>query len=123
MLNLDSEDENEVIIGCAGSAEIRAIIDTAREMKSGFCYEIFINDFPGGHSGVEIHKNLPNAIKFLAEFIYKNGGKIAEFSGGERINSIPAKAHAIAIFENEISLWHFTSVYDMSQKYRMEHDE
>lgn len=103
MLNLDSEDENEVIIGCAGSAEISTIIDTAREMKSGFCYEIFIDDFPGGHSGVEIHKNLPNAIKFLAEFVAKNGGKIVSFKGGERANSIPAKAYITAIFENEIS--------------------
>ena len=103
MLNLDSEDENEVIIGCAGSAEIRAIIDTAREMKSGFCYEIFIDDFPGGHSGIEIHKNLPNAIKFLAEFIAKNCGKIVSFKGGERANSIPAKASCVAVFDKEIS--------------------
>ncbi|MDA3052631.1 M20/M25/M40 family metallo-hydrolase [Campylobacter sp. JMF_01 NE2] len=103
MLNLDSEDENEVIIGCAGSAEIRAICDSAREKKSGFCYEIFIDDFPGGHSGIEIHKNLPNGVKFLAEFVAKNGGKIAEFSGGERANSIPAKASVTAIFKNEIS--------------------
>ena len=103
MLNLDSEDENEVIIGCAGSAEIRALCDSAREKKSGFCYEIFIDDFPGGHSGVEIHKNLPNAIKFLAEFIAKNCGKIVSFKGGERANSIPAKAYIAAIFENEIS--------------------
>lgn len=103
MLNLDTENENEVIIGCAGSSEILGLAVCEYEKKSGFCYEIYIDDFPGGHSGIQIDQNIPNAIKFLSKFIYEKGGKVAKFSGGERTNSIPAKASAVAVFDGELS--------------------
>ncbi len=52
-------------------------------------------DLRGGHSGIDIDKGIPNAIKLLGKFLKGKDINIAKFSGGERINSIPTKAEAI----------------------------
>ncbi|NLK66281.1 MAG: aminoacyl-histidine dipeptidase [Campylobacteraceae bacterium] len=104
LLNLDSEEDDRVSIGCAGSVDIYATIKVEKEPKTGYVYELFLDDdemFPGGHSGTEIHKNIPNAVKFIAKFIKENGGKISEFDGGERRNSVAAKAKAKVVFDKE----------------------
>ncbi len=97
MLNLDSEDEQEVYIGCAGGADLKLAKELQNVTDEGYFYEISISNLPGGHSGVDIDKNIPNAILKLANFIKENSLKIASFSGGERINSIPANAKAIVL--------------------------
>ncbi len=58
-------------------------------------YEISISNLQGGHSGVDIDKNIPNAIKLIVKTIKECEGKILDINGGERINSIPANAKAI----------------------------
>ena len=105
LLNLDSEEDDKVSIGCAGSVDMYAFRNLEKIDCNGFLYELKIDDndkFPGGHSGIQIHENIPNAIKFMARFIKENGGKIAYFNGGERRNSIAAKVDAKVIFSNKL---------------------
>ncbi|CAD7286696.1 M20/M25/M40 family metallo-hydrolase [Campylobacter suis] len=100
LLNLDSEDDNEVVTGCAGGINVFASIDvSAKKANEVDAYEILVSGYPGGHSGNEIHKDIPNAIKVLAEFVRKSKAKIALIEGGERSNSIPTSAKAIVVSE------------------------
>jgi dipeptidase D len=98
MLNLDSEDEGEIYIGCAGGIDIKGTINKRQTKKNDdnlTLYEISINDLDGGHSGVDIDKEIPNAIKLVAKTIKECDGKLLDIQGGERINSIPKSCKAI----------------------------
>ena len=103
MLNLDSEDEAEVYIGCAGGADITAFKQDDYVEGSGTCYEVAINRLPGGHSGVDIDKGIPSAIKVLGSYLKEAGvTQLASLYAGERRNAIPA--NAVAIVRSEIPL-------------------
>ncbi len=96
MLNLDSEDEAEVYIGCAGGADITAYGSFDLCEGEGACYEVAVKGLTGGHSGVDIDKGIPNAISLLIEYLDANDiDQLAALYGGERRNSIPANAVAI----------------------------
>ena len=104
MLNLDSEEEGEVCIGCAGGVDIFAINSEKKILPNTEkldLYEISIAKLQGGHSGVDIDKNIPNAIKLVAQTIKEANGKLLDFNGGERINSIPVNAKAIIACKDE----------------------
>ncbi len=97
MLNLDTEEEGYVYIGCAGGADIlaRKAVHKEEIIEKVNCYEILVSDFPGGHSGVDIHKNIPSAIKELCAFLVHIPHYLLEIEGGERRNSISKKARAV----------------------------
>ena len=96
MLNLDSEDEAEVYIGCAGGADIIGEVFDAKVSGHGACYEVAVRGLPGGHSGVDIDKDIPSAIKVLAAYLHEEGvDQIASIIAGERRNAIPSNAIAI----------------------------
>lgn len=96
MLNLDSEDEAEVYIGCAGGVDITASKQDSYVEGKGSCYEIAVKGLVGGHSGVDIDKGIPSAIKELGVYLHThNVTQLASIYGGERRNSIPANAVAI----------------------------
>ena len=104
MLNLDSEDEAEVYIGCAGGADITAFKQDTYVDGSGLCYEVAVKGLVGGHSGVDIDKGIPSAIKVLGEYLYANETiQLASIYAGERRNSIPANAVAIVRSEKVLS--------------------
>ncbi len=98
MLNLDSEEEGEICIGCAGGVDIfgtnsnKKIVPNVDNLD---LYEISISKLQGGHSGVDIDKNIPNGIKLIAKTIKECKGKLLDINGGERINSIPVNVKAI----------------------------
>ena len=98
MLNLDSEEEGEICIGCAGGVDIfgensnKKIVPNIDNLN---LYEISISKLQGGHSGVDIDKNIPNGIKLIAQTIKECDGKLLDINGGERINSIPVNVKAI----------------------------
>ncbi|MBR7118253.1 MAG: M20/M25/M40 family metallo-hydrolase [Helicobacteraceae bacterium] len=96
ILNLDSENINEICIGCAGglSAKIRLKPDF-KDSDFKYFYEVSTRKFLGGHSGIDINKNIKNAIVELAYFIYALPCEIIDLSGGEKNNSIPVNAKAI----------------------------
>lgn len=149
LLNLDSEDDSEVIIGCAGGllAEFRREFEPSKlglgelfspefepyklglgELFSSSVsehfgtglfsnesshststenstqnnsnlnanyYELSCEGLEGGHSGMQIAKNIPNAIKELAHFAKNHGANILAISGGDRDNAIPTWAKAL----------------------------
>lgn len=95
ILNLDSEDENGVFIGCASGVSIFASMDLQKNEQICHVYEVEVSGLQGGHSGIEIIKNIPNAIKILAKFLAQNSCELVSLSGGERNNSIPVNAKAI----------------------------
>ena len=103
MLNLDSEDEAEVYIGCAGGADITAFREGEYVEGRGACYEVAVNGLPGGHSGVDINKDIPSAIKVLGNYLKEaEVTQLVSFYAGERRNAIPA--NAIAIVRSETPL-------------------
>ncbi|MBU1668734.1 M20/M25/M40 family metallo-hydrolase [bacterium] len=89
MLNLDFEEEGIVCIGCAGGADLLAEKSFETVEAYAYNYEVSVSGLEGGHSGVEIHKNIPNAIKVLADYLIDKSVRIAFCQGGERRNSIP----------------------------------
>ena len=96
MLNLDSEEEAEVYIGCAGGADVVAEKDAIFVEGEGACYEVKVSGLPGGHSGVDIDKGIPSAIKVLGEYLIRHGvTQLVSIEGGTRRNAIAAEATAI----------------------------
>ena len=95
LLNLDFEDEAKVCIGCAGGADIKALKQLEEVKPFKYRYRVEISGLKGGHSGLDIDKNIPNAIKLLANFLKNRDISISKFSGGERVNSIPTRVEAI----------------------------
>ena len=96
LLNLDSEEVGKVYIGCAGGEDIY-LKKRAEYFVPGSAGERYIisADTPGGHSGVNIAENIPNAITELCSVIVQNEAmQVASIAGGERINAIPAHAEA-----------------------------
>ncbi|WP_281951222.1 M20/M25/M40 family metallo-hydrolase [Nitrosophilus kaiyonis] len=97
MVNLDSEELGSIFIGCAGGVDIFASKKSDLEkIKFYQFYKIETINFPGGHSGVDIDKDIPNAIKELSKYLSNlRDFQLILLKGGERINSIPSKAYAI----------------------------
>lgn len=103
LINCDSEDIDEVVCGCAGGYDLEAVIQAKEKPipKDYLIFTIQTRNFRGGHSGIEIHKAIPNAIVELAKILKSLQGILLTFSGGEKRNSIPVFAQAqIAIPKN-----------------------
>ncbi|MGB3465751.1 MAG: beta-Ala-His dipeptidase, partial [Cyclobacteriaceae bacterium] len=101
LLNLDTEDDRELTIGCAGGVDFTASRNSETEavpdkMKA---FRISIKGLSGGHSGMDIHKGLANANKLMNRLLWKSGEeygvRIAEISGGGLRNAIPRESTAI----------------------------
>lgn len=89
LLNIDSEDEGILTVGCAGGAraEINKHIFFGARKKTR---KVVVSGLSGGHSGVEIHKNRHNANKLMAEFLSRIPNfELADISGGAKDNVIP----------------------------------
>ncbi len=117
MLNLDSEDEAEVYIGCAGGVDIYAQKSYKLKESDDDFYEIEISNLPGGHSGVDIDKNIPNAIKVFADFCKDKNIKIAKLKAGERINSIAANLKAVVSSSEMLQSSGFVKIKPLEKKY------
>lgn len=92
MLNLDTEDWNELYIGCAGGGgwEFTRDFDTAPAAEQSEYWSVSIKGLGGGHSGIQIHEQLGNAIKLLAQFLQGvDSVQLASFSAGVAHNVIP----------------------------------
>ncbi len=104
LLNLDSEEEGVVTIGCAGGVDIIATKALTRQKKKLHLYTYEISGLAGGHSGVDIDKNIPNAISLLFKKLCETESFIVKVSGGERRNSIPKKAEIVFGLEEEATI-------------------
>ena len=103
LINLDSEDEGELFIGCAGGIDTVAVIhyETVAAPEGFFPVRIAVSGLLGGHSGDDINKNRGNAIKILNRFLWQLTQKyeiyIADFNGGNLRNAIAREAFAVVL--------------------------
>ena len=101
LVNLDSEDEGELFIGCAGGIDTVATMTyESEELPEDYTFvRLEVGDLLGGHSGDDIDKGRANSNKLLARFLYNAIDKfqvaLAEFDGGNLRNAIPREAYAI----------------------------
>lgn len=101
LLNLDSEDDGQIFIGCAGGQDTLAWLPYDKvEIPEGFeSFKIMVSGLKGGHSGDEINQNRGNANKILNRFLWENLQEleiqINNFDGGNLRNAIAREAFAI----------------------------
>ncbi len=101
LLNLDSEDDAEIFVGCAGGVDTQAFFSYNRSFapKDFLYFRINIEGLNGGHSGGDIHLGRANANKLLARFLFDLSGKhevvVSEIDGGNLRNAIPRASHAV----------------------------
>ena len=100
LLNLDTEDEGELYIGCAGGARIEINGHYSPEAVTGdFSFKtLAFTGLKGGHSGCDIHLGRGNAIKLLVRVVQRlqeHGVRIASVNGGSLANAIPREASAV----------------------------
>ena len=70
MINIDSEEENIVLCGCAGGARVTGMLPVERVIAGGRTVKVTVSGLFGGHSGAEIHKNRTNAVLLLARELF-----------------------------------------------------
>lgn len=108
LLNLDSEDEGEIFIGCAGGIDtvVRLPYEKVATAAHQFAVKITVKGLQGGHSGDDINKGRGNAIKILNRFLWELrmvhkdlGFAVASFEGGNLRNAIAREATAIVVFD------------------------
>jgi len=105
LLNLDSEDEGTLFVGCAGGGDSILHLPVTRlaAPANARCLEVAVSGLKGGHSGLDIDKNRGNALKILARaLVFASPGKdvaIASFHGGSKRNAIPREARAVVLVD------------------------
>ena len=101
LLNLDSEDDAEIFVGCAGGIDTQAFFTYKRSFapKDFLYFRINVEGLNGGHSGGDIHLGRANANKLLARFLVRLSNQhevvVSEIDGGNLRNAIPRAAHAV----------------------------
>ena len=101
LINLDSEDDGEVFIGCAGGIGTKAFFDYETEATpSGyFGFRVSVSGLSGGHSGGDIHLGRANANKVLNRYLWQLNQqmdlRLYSFEGGNLHNAIPREATAL----------------------------
>jgi dipeptidase D len=101
LLNLDSEDEGEIFIGCAGGVDTVATLRLKKKRtgRNQSALMVSVGGLKGGHSGDEIHKGLGNSIKILNRFLWNADQRfkvrLGKLEGGKARNAIPREATAV----------------------------
>lgn len=114
LLNLDGEEEKDIYVGCAGGIDVisKLKLNYKSLAKDEKIYEVSISGLDGGHSGVDIDKNIPNAIKLLAKELLEKDIKLLHIEGGEFRNSIPKSAKAVVASLNPL---HVDSKFEVKE--------
>ena len=124
LMNLDSEDEGELYIGCAGGVDTVGVFNYTEDavIKNAVAYKISITGLKGGHSGLDIGLGRGNAHKImnglLMEAADKFGLRLADINGGSLRNAIPRESFAVVVvpesFKDEFL--GFSSAYAIVQQ-------
>lgn len=105
LLNLDTEEDDEIDIGCAGGIDVTAERNyNEKPIPRGVvAFKFNVKGLVGGHSGMDIHKGLGNANKIMNRLLYLSSEKftirIAEIDGGSLRNAIPRESSAIVVVD------------------------
>jgi dipeptidase D len=103
LMNLDSEDEGELYVGCAGGIDVSAVKSYAEETspKGMAAYKVIVKGLKGGHSGVDIALERANSNKLMFRFLMQAeadfGIRLAEASGGDLRNAIPRESNSVIL--------------------------
>ncbi|MBT8272700.1 MAG: beta-Ala-His dipeptidase, partial [Bacteroidia bacterium] len=107
LLNLDTEEDDEIGVGCAGGIDVTATRNYIEEetADNAIAYRIEVKGLQGGHSGMDIHKGLGNANKIMNRLLYDGnkhfGLRIAEIDGGSLRNAIPRESFATVVIDEQ----------------------
>ena len=107
LLNLDTEEDDEIGIGCAGGVDITATKNYIEEKtpENTEAFSISVTGLNGGHSGMDIIKGLGNANKIMNRILFdgfkKFGLRISEINGGSLRNAIPRESFATVVINND----------------------
>ena len=106
LLNLDSEDEGEIFVGCAGGIDTTAEFNYKEEpvCEDFELEEIFVKDAIGGHSGDDINKGRANSVQLLGTFLYSIldlDWQLVRIDGGNKRNAIAREAKAVIAAESD----------------------
>jgi len=118
LLNLDTEEDDEIDIGCAGGLDVtaRAEYDEEDTPDGSVGYRITVKGLKGGHSGMDIHKGLGNANKIMNRLLFNGfdsfGLQISTINGGSLRNAIPRESVADVIIAK---VYDEAFVFDMQQ--------
>lgn len=108
MLNLDSAEENTVIIGCCGGIRTELTLPVVRESGNFKGYKINVGGLCGGHSGEDINRGRLNAHivmgKILNKLYGENNFRISYISGGDKDNAIPRECECVIACDKELDL-------------------
>ncbi len=106
LLNLDTEEDDEIDIGCAGGIDVTATQNYELEESKGQIIKIEIKGLQGGHSGMDIHKGFGNANVILGRLLftglYNQNVQLISIDGGGLRNAIPREALAVLSVRNSI---------------------
>ena len=101
LLNLDSEEEGELYIGCAGGVDVTATLQykEVETNPSHIAMKVSLKGLRGGHSGLEINQGRANANKLMARFVREAitacNARLATWCGGNMRNAIPREADVV----------------------------
>ena len=118
LLNLDTEEDDEIDIGCAGGVDVTAERAYHEEdaPENAVGYTITVKGLTGGHSGMDIHKGLGNANKIMNRLLFDSfenfGLQVAEINGGSLRNAIPRESFAKVIISD---IFDEAFVFDMQE--------
>jgi dipeptidase D len=126
LLNLDSEEEGELCVGCAGGLDMTATLHYGQEIVDGdhACYDIDIKGLKGGHSGTEIILQRGNSNKILFRFLKRIArefdARLVSVDGGGLRNAIPREAAARVLIPQTHTTEFLLEVKDCESLYRSE---
>jgi len=126
LLNLDTEEDDEIGVGCAGGVDVTATRTYNEEetpaTKTG--YQIIIKGLNGGHSGMDIHKGFGNANKLMNRLLFDGfenfGLQISEIDGGSLRNAIPRESKAIVAIDSIHEEAFISETNDMANEIKTE---
>ena len=105
LLNIDSEEEGVITVGCSGGLKSEATFDISNMEFEGIEYELSVSGLKGGHSGVEIHFGRANANRLMGRLLFALRKEMAfgliDVYGGAKDNAIARDAKAGIVIEEE----------------------
>lgn len=126
LLNLDSEDEGQFFIGCAGGKNTEISIDFEEEdvPKNSKAFRVEVKGLQGGHSGDDINKGRGNSIKILTRILHEAtfayDAELACIDGGNMHNAIPREASAVLVMQSHLEEEFTKYIRDMEKCVRHE---
>ncbi len=119
LLNLDTEEDDEIGMGCAGGIDVTATRKYTEENipDNTTAFSISVKGLNGGHSGMDIHKGLGNANKIMNRLLFNGfanfGLRVSEINGGSLRNAIPRESFAIICIDKSFEKPFFSEINEL----------